>query len=224
MTVTISDASESTQTIAADHTITGPSTTNLVLWLKADAGITYDGSNLVSAWTDSSGGGHDATQSTSSSKPLYVANALNSQPGIRFDGADDFLDVAGGSFAIAQVFIVFKSMTATFSYGSVLGSPDSRPFLFESGQTYFHWSPFPTAVWSNGSALSSPYNLGTITDYKVVTINTYNPSSARSYRIGRSDATFYGNLEVAEIMGYSSDNSSDVRSDVEAYLAYKYGL
>ena len=35
--------------------------TGMALWLKADAGVTKDGNNKVSVWTDQSGNGNDAT-------------------------------------------------------------------------------------------------------------------------------------------------------------------
>jgi len=64
-----------------------PITTDLTFWVKADAGVTKDGSNYVTAWADQSpdsqpSAGPDGTQ------PLWVANALNGKPVIRFDGDD----------------------------------------------------------------------------------------------------------------------------------------
>lgn len=225
MTLSITDGDGRVQAISADAEITGPTTTNLVLWLKADSGVTYDGSNYVSSWADQSGQGHDATQSTDGLKPLYVASAVNTLPGIRFDGSNDYLTVAG-SFSIAQVYVVFKSMTTNFNnYGSVLGGSNGRPFAFESGQKYFHFSPYPTAVWKNGSSLSSPFNLSTLTNYMYLTLNPNGPSTSRTFYIGMLDTlSYYSNVEIAEILGYSSENSTETRQSVEAYLASKYGL
>ncbi len=225
MTLSVTDSNGNTQSKSVDATISGPSTTNLVLWLKADAGVTYDGSNYVSTWADQSGQGHDATQSTTGEKPLYVSNAVNSQPGIRFDGSNDYLTVSG-SFAIAQVFVVFKSMTAAFNnYGTVLGGSNGRPFVFENNQTYFHYSPYPTAVWKNGSSLSSPFNLSTISSYMYMTVNTNGPSTSRTFYIGKLDTNaYYSNIEIAEIIGYSAENSNETRQAIESYLASKYGL
>ncbi len=224
MAVTVTDVTGSTQTVSATATFNGPSTTNMVLWLTADNGVTYNGSNAVSSWSDQSGQGHHATQAGSSSQPLYVSSAQNSLPAVRFDGSNDVLAVSG-SFAIAQVFAVFKSITSTFSYGSFLGTTDSlnRPFIFENGSTTFHWNQYPLAVWKNGTSLSSPFNLGTITSYMAVTANTFSPSSARSFIVGGADS-YYSNIEIAEIIGYSTANSDGDRQAIEAYLASKYGL
>lgn len=63
----------------------------LKLWLKADAGVTLNGST-VSQWDDQSGNGNHASQSTASYQPTFVANQLNGKPVLRFDGSNDFLN------------------------------------------------------------------------------------------------------------------------------------
>jgi hypothetical protein len=62
----------------------------LGLWLKADTGVTLSGS-AVTQWADQSGNVRNASQSTSTNRPLLVSNALNGKPAIRFDGGNDFL-------------------------------------------------------------------------------------------------------------------------------------
>ena len=67
-----------------------PVTDGLTVWLKADAGVTLNGST-VSAWNDQSGAGRNATQGTTAKQPLYVASADNGKPSVLFDGTDDQL-------------------------------------------------------------------------------------------------------------------------------------
>jgi hypothetical protein len=69
-------------------------TNGLQLWLRADAGITTNASGGVTQWSDQSGNANHATQPTNSQAPLLVANALTNKAVLRFDGVDDFLDVA----------------------------------------------------------------------------------------------------------------------------------
>jgi hypothetical protein len=69
-------------------------TKNLVLWLKADAGVTLNGTT-VSTWDDQSGRNNHVTQGTPGHQPIYLAGALNDRPVLRFDGIDDLL--AGAS-------------------------------------------------------------------------------------------------------------------------------
>ncbi|MEO6133561.1 MAG: T9SS type A sorting domain-containing protein [Ginsengibacter sp.] len=88
-----------------------PVTTNLQLWLKADAGVTKDGSNNVSDWADQSGNAHHANQSTPASQPLWVDNVVNGKPVIRFDGNSDLMttDVTGPGGTELTFFVVAKS-------------------------------------------------------------------------------------------------------------------
>jgi len=75
--------------------------TGLWQWLKADAGITKDGSNFVSAWADQSGNGRNMTQSTVGRKPKWRAGSSfdGLLPCLDFDG-DDYLD--GGAIGPAS--------------------------------------------------------------------------------------------------------------------------
>src|SRR5438128_2330986 len=66
----------------------------LQLWLKADAGVTAGAGGKVTAWQDQSGKGNNASQTVADTSPLLVNNAINGKPVLRFDGVDDFLEVA----------------------------------------------------------------------------------------------------------------------------------
>ena len=80
----------------------------LQLWLKSDAGIVLNGSN-VSSWQDQSGNGYDAIQSNMNRQPIFVDNELNGKPVLRFDGSNDKLGFTG-SLTMTQIsfFIVIK--------------------------------------------------------------------------------------------------------------------
>ncbi|MBL0331119.1 MAG: T9SS type A sorting domain-containing protein [Bacteroidetes bacterium] len=80
---------------------TGPAgvgtSTNNVLWLKANAGTstTTDGA-AISSWNDQSGNGINVSQSTAVQRPLYEATLMNGMPAIEFDnssvaGQNDYL-------------------------------------------------------------------------------------------------------------------------------------
>ena len=84
-------------TDAADVRVFTPnSLDSLVLWLKADAGITKS-ENRVSAWADQSSASTDMTQGTASKQPLYVASQINSLPIIRFL-TNDFMQKTSSVF------------------------------------------------------------------------------------------------------------------------------
>ena len=68
--------------------------TGLKLWLDSSQQITKDGAGLVSTWGDASGNSNDATQTTAANKPIWIDNAINGRPVVRFDGQDDKLEAA----------------------------------------------------------------------------------------------------------------------------------
>jgi hypothetical protein len=84
-------------------------TAHLQLWLKAEAGVTLNGST-VSNWADQSGNGNNAIQSNTERQPLFVAGGLNGRPILRFDGLNDKLGFTG-SRQMSQIsyFLVFKN-------------------------------------------------------------------------------------------------------------------
>jgi hypothetical protein len=86
-------------------------TNGLALWLKADAGVTTNASGGVIQWDDQSTNVNNAVQVADSQAPLYVPGSLNNRPVLRFDGVDDFLNVADSdslSFAgdLTTLFVV----------------------------------------------------------------------------------------------------------------------
>jgi hypothetical protein len=97
-------------------------TAGLQLWLKADAGVTLNGST-VSIWADQSGNGNDAIQPDLRRQPFLVRDGLNGKPTIRFDGLDDRLGLTG-SKRMTQIsfFMVFKMDSDAFA--------DDDPILF----------------------------------------------------------------------------------------------
>jgi len=92
-----------------------PSLPDPVLWLKADAGVVYDGSNKVSQWIDQSANGHNAVQSVYAKQPTWenIASGNQLRPALHFN------NVSGGaseswlensSFALRRPFTQFIVM------------------------------------------------------------------------------------------------------------------
>jgi hypothetical protein len=109
VTVTVSGA-ETPELQARDH---------LQLWLRADAGVTRTAEGAVLEWEDQSGQGHHAIAADESMGPLWVENARHELPALRFDGADDYLEVASApgleiTGDIASFFVVRFDDLATF--------------------------------------------------------------------------------------------------------------
>lgn len=221
------------------------------LWLKADAGVTKDGSNKVSAWADQSGNGGNATESTSSIQPTWVTSGLNGQPVLHFDGTDELDGQAGFNSATSDttIFVVSKrtAMTAwgapfSFNAGGAKGNPlltwNNTTNTFganNSGVTavgvYVDLSAAPSDAYvheyrRSGTGLSIRSVGGTLaveSDGTQSWTPTANANGA--YFVGRHYTG--GNLlngDVAEVIVYNRALNDDERTRVEAYLAGKYGM
>ncbi len=82
---------------------------HLRLWLRADSGVTRNGTT-VSNWADQSGNGNHAIQFTADRQPLFVTSGLNGKPILRFDGLNDKLGFTGSArMSKISYFLVFKN-------------------------------------------------------------------------------------------------------------------
>src|SRR5436190_22046623 len=82
-----------TLTAVAAHAQSLTVTTNLQLWLKADAGVVTEGTNVTS-WSDQSpsvDAGVQVATAAAPNTPQLVPNGLNGKAVIHFDGIDDWL-------------------------------------------------------------------------------------------------------------------------------------
>lgn len=82
----------------------------LVLWLRADEGVTTS-SGRVTAWQDQSENGGSALQTSNSWRPTLVASGLHGKPTVLFDGVDDFLNLPDGFEDFSQgvsLFVVLR--------------------------------------------------------------------------------------------------------------------
>lgn len=105
-----------------------------ILWLRGDIGITQTSGN-ISAWTDQSGNGNDATQATSLNQPTYTTN-INSQKTLTFDGANSFMNLPSFAILGAKTIVTVVRLAATPSvFASVLTLKDTAGTLSE--QTLF---------------------------------------------------------------------------------------
>src|ERR1017187_2334956 len=99
---------------------TNPVPTGLAVWLKADAGITTNLSGGVTTWSDQSGNGNDAVQVNDANAPLFVTNAVNGNPVLRFNGiapSAQYLEVSDtGTAFLTNDFTTFALARFVGSY------------------------------------------------------------------------------------------------------------
>ena len=85
-------------TLAGSQTAPGGVASNLTSWYRADIGVVDSGVGTASGWNDQFIFGNNATEPSSAEFPTIVANGLNYNTTLDFDGADDeFGDLANES-------------------------------------------------------------------------------------------------------------------------------
>lgn len=110
----------------------------LKLWLDASTISGLVDSDPVTTWTDLSGNGNNATQSTAAAKPTYKTSVINGRPVVRFDGVDDYLTSTGvvSGFAAQDqpltVFTVVKAndISVNRALWSLGSSVSNYPYLW----------------------------------------------------------------------------------------------
>ena len=239
-------------TLGGDIQTTAPGgvLSNLSLWLKADAGVTTNGTSVLS-WSDLSGNGGDVTQGDPADQPEVIAAGLNNNDVLYFNG--DFMDGLRG-FSTQDYYVVVKpdqTVTTGNSIGFTLGF-EGGGFggFYLGGQTDgFIANDVATHAYQDyRSAYSS--GAGSLDD-PVLVFNVRNNAAGNGFDIlsngvginNAENATDYANLtsryfrvgdnflnsqaysgQIAEIICYTARNSDADRRDIESYLALKYGI
>lgn len=227
---------------------------NLVLWLKADQGVTTSGSSVTN-WADQSGYGNDASQGSGSLQPLFQASAINGQPAIQFDGSNDELTIPDDNSLDAStgltMFIVFNADVIDGSPDGLISKRNSSSsqeayslFLyqnnymyldiddsderFNNGSAYSAGTTYITGVTFDGSLGSNQSKIFTNGSQDVA--NTESESSIGNYSSDITIASLnvgYGNHVdgyIAEIIIYDRTLDDVEKYQVEDYLANKYGV
>lgn len=201
------------------------------LWLKADAGITLNGST-VSKWDDYSGNSNHAVMATAVYQPAFVANGINGKPSLRFDAAmPSYMDLTYliGNNAVDSftVFVVMKRRVNT-DQGYLGYNGGGTYFLQQSSAWWVHnntkAAPMTNGVWYlrtnlvNNTAplvtyISNSTSLGTVAGSSLIAIN----------KIGFGHAWGLDG-ELAEIMVYQKILTAGEQITVNDYLNAKYAI
>lgn len=223
-----------------------PAQISTAFWVDANdiSTITLSGSN-VSQWNDKSGNGNNAVQATPANQPTYSSTGFNSKPAVSFNGSNERLTVATGTFGSSiSIFVVTNESAALSEYRRILNIGDSVDAIGYFGSingnfaTFFgdgsNWndadtnSPSTTIKSNNilevvnptSGSNATPYVNGTAQNTKVGTMGT-----ATGLVIGASIVPNQFSVgPVAEIVIVNSGVSTTVRQQIEGYLAWKWGL
>jgi hypothetical protein len=233
----------------------------LALWLRAGSGVFQDTARTtpsgdgdpVGGWTDLSGLGNHASQSTSGARPVYRAS-VGGLPGVEFDGSDDWLslgtmaaiarNVAGLSGAIAARPLSLLTAGTIFhaSINSAAASPRFR-FTFSNTANAStiarrQDSDSNVSLVAGTGAAGSDSSWATAANYAGGELRTWSQAAISSTPLassGNTDNTdsnlvalgragnVYGNLIIREVLVYSRALEDWELARVGRYLMNRWG-
>ncbi len=237
---TISDAKiyVNGESVEANASFFGnPDSIGPVVWfdaqdLNADGIKDTSPPSIVSSWKDKSGNYYDGTAGSGKEPAFDAGGGPNSKPAVNIVSGK-YLDV-NGSFFAKDHFVVLRSPPANSiwsSYGGPFGwngssHTDARAsnYFFWHNQTTYFPNDYPLSGWRNGTFIAD-WDLSPITDWMILrsVVNDDNTGPHSTYQIGRV-TTFQCNLDIAEIIAFSTELTDEDAAKVEAYLARKWGL
>jgi len=223
---------------------------DLVIWLKADSGVTFDiPTQRVSAWADQSGNSNNVLESTAANQPLrYGYDGADDKSYLFFDGTNDKLEPSGNSPISATgftAFMVAKQHTASTDLQPVISyrKQDTSNFYIGFKNNLFH--SYIDAGDGGNTALNSG---GDSSTYKIYTVQFKNTGELRAqlngggwssntvtgwdtgivfneakFKIGVFKTT-HAKADMGEIIVYNRELTVAEIADVTSYLNTKYKI
>lgn len=219
--------------VFVDNSINPASFPGLALWLKGNAIVGLNDGDPITTWSDSSGNGNNATQSTAGSKPLYKTNVLNGLPGVLFDITDDSLSVTSISFSDNSnltFFIVYNILSGFTGAHRTLDGIGNNWLLGPHESFHRHYNGdfiqgpasdanFVYATLVNTADVGATLRINGSTSGS--NTNTIGPGAGG---INISAPSEPANGYVMELLIYNSSFSGSNVALMESYLTSKYAL
>lgn len=234
------------------HAQTGPGgvgvltgTGTLKAWYKADAGVTYDGTNKVSDWRNTVNVANLDIFAAGTLMPEYVSTAQNGKPAISFVGSNRLTTAVNLNSSYfpsnaATTFIISKADN-TSQNSSIYGTYPLQGNRFSAhlpwaGNYYFDIGTCcssPSRVFS-GFGAAGNYSIWSFsansaqgkTVYKdhtqvgnVAGVNTYSSHASHQFQLGEG---YSG--DIAEMILFTERINSAQRNIITNYLSAKYNI
>jgi flagellin-like hook-associated protein FlgL len=225
----------------------------LQLWLD---GADLDGDSLaeglaetgatggVSAWVDKAGG-LNATQASAANRPTYVADGINGNGVLRFDGANDFLSsVINVPETNYTQFVVFKSTDNAGAFTTITDSPSNaagahdRQFGLSGAGTLSNrlWNTeiinSGAQTFNNGQAHIAAITVDSVQGQHIdvnarqvaTGVKTSSDFNWQTHMV-IGGHTFTGQFagDIGEVINFDRVLTADETAIVEGYLAHKWG-
>ena len=223
-----------------------PSLGNLKVWVKANVGVTLNGTN-VTTWADQSGNNNNLVNASSTAQPSLTTNSVNGLPSIYFGGtsATKFLSCNDVSLTSgATILFVYKAPTQFNNIHTPISTNSTSTGTNNSTKDLY--LEYSTGVYSGNGSFTIPSDAGTSFRIMTVTdsgdaqkISAYRNGSildgsatSQGYSFGRLGAAPAGinystsnqDYYIAEVLVYNTKLSNVDRQSAESYLNTKYAI
>ena len=229
----------------------GGITSNLALWLKADAGVTETASN-VSTWADQSGNRNDMATDGASNLPALLTTAINYNPAVEFDASNTeglATSPIFGTTTYSDVNVFFVSTLLSESNSTLFmeqaSSASTRmgitlysdgDHLWDAGASSgdnrlsVSWTdsldtPY---LWSyeheSGTPRQAIYRDGTSVVSDATAPGFTLDAATQAYLGSFNGSTSYYDGDLAELLLYQGALTEEEQQKIETYLAIKYGI
>ena len=193
----------------------------------------------------------NATQSSASSRPLYVANVFNNAiPAVRFDGSNDFFSI-DGQYLVGNPYTIFaieRRLSPTGAQDMYLGadgvSLDRNIALgYNASDSSYRFSHYANGIQITAPSYSTPIvkmhthmlsvtagksyweNGGTTPDVTGSSQTATLISLTTPYIAKKiASTTQYYHGDLAELIIYSRALNTEERQSIEDYLSKKYNI
>jgi len=200
----------------------------LALWLRADSGITLNGSQ-VSLWKDLSGT-NNAIQANTTKRPILVnpIPSLNLNPVVRFSG-DSVVLYVNNPVIVGEIFVVcnWRGTPSFPEYNGLITrqSPGGNDVLFIGQANTTKFYPIASYLGSNIFVNGvQTLDFAPLNQYKILSGNN-TPGQFDNLVLGSDRQAFggrYWNGDIAEIIIFDKVLSLPEHIQVEQYLNNKY--
>jgi len=210
---------------------------SLLMWLRADSGVTLNGAT-VSAWADRSATGRNASQADAAKQPTYTASDanLNGMPSLTFDGTADNIVTAMPSTVVQPVTLMVVGYSdASTNRIAIDGADATRIILLkdlsQNVAAYAGTTITSTTTWTNqkramlfeaNGASSAVYLDGFTTAVKT---GNAGAGSFKGVTIGANAGATqqFWSGSIAEVLAVSGASAA-IRTSLMRYAASRYAI
>jgi hypothetical protein len=211
--------------------------TSVKQWVRADLGITLNGST-VSTWADQSGNGNDYSQGTAANQPTWGATSgPNNTPALTFNGTTNVLTNSSFSLGLPiYVWMIIKALRSTGFDTFIddnttanhiqIGNNNLAPNIRMANITGSNVNGALTnSTWARVKSLFS----NSTSDFlQVITTNVAGANAGANTAAGRrigldQGATAPANIVVAELFYANRNPTAAEETALNAYATARYG-